>query len=484
VPPSSRSWTALALVLSAATCAVVALGAAGPAAAAESAPVVARLTAGNTGVADAAGSRWTPDRRALGAGGPRPWRQPAEGVLRRSTAPIAGTTDDALYQRERVGLRGYRLRVPAAGTYRVSLHQAELEATGPGQRVFDVLAEGRTVVAALDVFARVGRHHALVVPFDVTVTDGVLDLVFVPRAGATKVAAVSVVPQPQAAPGVPSSARFFAPNSAWNTPVPASPVLDQGGRAMVNHLASGAHPGIANLYEFGVPIWEADATTKRYAVNCMHSWGTCQLEQEPVPVPAAAVPSSGSDAAMVVIDRSTGKAYEFWEARRNSSGWQAGWGGVVSINGSGTPGAAVGSGISRLAGVVRTSEVRQGRIDHALVFSTNNACRSVKRFPASKTDGASSRTDCIPEGARVQLDPAINVEALPGLTAGERMVARALQTYGAYAIDNGGANMAFVFETPSGESDPYPAVGFGWDYFGMDRIPWNRLRVLRQWDGR
>ena len=153
------------------------------------------------------------------------------------------------------------------------------------------------------------------------------------------------------------------------------------------------------------------------------------------------------------------------------------------MTGPGTPGEAVGSNISRLAGVVRTAEIARGRIDHALVFSTNNACRGVYRYPATKTDGPSDRSDCIPEGARVQLDPSLDVASMPGLTKAERVVAKALQTYGAYAMDIGGANMAFIFEDPSGRADPYPAAGLGWDYIGMDGIPWSKLRVLRNWNG-
>jgi hypothetical protein len=69
------------------------------------------------------------------------------------------------------------------------------------------------------------------------------------------------------------------------------------------------------------------------------------------------------------------------------------------------------------------------------------------------------------------------------LTPGERAVAKALQTYGAYAMDNGGARMAYIFEVPSGEADPYPSVGFTSDYFGMNKIPWTKLRVLASWNG-
>ncbi len=43
--------------------------------------------------------------------------------------------------------------------------------------------------------------------------------------------------------------------------------------------------------------------------------------------------------------------------------------------------------------------------------------------------------------------------------------------------------MAFIFENPAGEANPYPRAGLEWDYFAMDGIPWRSLRVLRQWDG-
>ena len=39
---------------------------------------------------------------------------------------------------------------------------------------------------------------------------------------------------------------------------------------------------------------------------------------------------------MVVIDRSTGKVYEFWQARKiNDAYWETSWGGVVDIRATG-----------------------------------------------------------------------------------------------------------------------------------------------------
>jgi len=230
-------------------------------------------------------------------------------------------------------------------------------------------------------------------------------------------------------------------------------------------------------------VYVADSTTPRVHVTCTAPWGTCGLSQQLVPIPASAQPSPGSDGAMVVIDPAAGKSYEFWQAQRTASGWSASWGGVVDLNGTGTPGSAVGAGVSRLAGVVRAQEMADGRIDHALVFSTAASCQGVFRYPATKTDASTSGPGCIPEGTRVQLDPSIDVAAIPGITPGEVTIARALQKYGAYAVDTGGAAMAFPFErAASAGLDPYTSAGLSWDYFKMSHIPWGRVRVLAHWD--
>lgn len=281
----------------------------------------------------------------------------------------------------------------------------------------------------------------------------------------------------------PDRGRPFSEVGFWNSPIAADPILDPNSAAMAAYLGAEGRAS-ANLYEFGIPIFYADASTRRYDVRCTKPWGTCGLEREPVPVPDGAGPNDGSDGVMVIIDWSTRKAYEFWQARSTADGWVTSWGGIVPIDGPGVPGDAVGAGVSRLAGVVRTYELQAGSIPHALVFSTDNACSSTFREPAAKTDGSSTAADCIPEGARIQLDPGIDVDAVPGITPAERAVAKALQTYGAYVIDNGGARMGFSFEMPTRDADPYPAAGLGQDYDPMERIPWNRIRVLRQWDGR
>jgi hypothetical protein len=72
-----------------------------------------------------------------------------------------------------------------------------------------------------------------------------------------------------------------------------------------------------------------------------------------------------------------------------------------------------------------------------LALATPNCLPKYYVFPASTTDGDSEAELLIPEGARLQLDPALDVEEL-GLSPEAEVIARALQIYGAYVCDNAG----------------------------------------------
>jgi len=260
-------------------------------------------------------------------------------------------------------------------------------------------------------------------------------------------------------------------------------VLDPNSTGIAKYL--GYKAGAA-LYEDGVPIWETGPSDPLNNVLCTEPWGTCQPSQQSIPIPSTAEPSTGSDHHMVVIDGN--KGYDFWQASRTSpTSWTSSWGTSFSLEGSGTGDGATGAAIPLLAGVVRLNEMTQGQINHALTFASNGTCTSVFRYPAVKTDGLSTGSNCIPEGARIQLNPSIDVDALPGITPGEEIVAHALQTYGAYCRDTagsgGGGGIEIAFEDPIGKYNPYPSLGFPWDYYGMPHIPWSQLRVLRAWDG-
>lgn len=450
---------------------------------ATAAPLAVRINAGGGGYTDSQGRRWESDRYFTG------------GQTYSTTARIGGTANPTLYQTERYGSMSYHVPVPASGTYTVRVHLAEIYFSAVGRRAFDVKAEGGYVARGVDVWAKVGKNKGYVLEAPVAVRDGTLDVDFVSVVENPKLSGLEVLgasgstppPPPPSSNFGPGQGRPFAPTSAWNTPIPANPVLDPASAAMVKNLSSGAHPGIANLYDYGWTVYHADASTPRYRVDCTMNWGTCELEQEPVPIPDGAKPTPGSDGHMVVVDSSTRKSYEFWQYSFNGGRPYTSWGGVSNVDGDGRDGESVGAGVSGLAGMVLAHEISQGRIDHALGFSTK-FCQGPDggtnfRYPATKTDGKFFGAGAVPEGARVQLDPSVDVDAIPGITQGEKIVAKALQKYGAYALDCGAANMGFGFENPLGKPNPYPAAGFAWDYYGMDHLPWHRMRVLRNWNG-
>ncbi|HEV7949935.1 MAG TPA: malectin domain-containing carbohydrate-binding protein, partial [Glaciihabitans sp.] len=129
---------------------------------------------------------------------------PAPGHTYSTTAAIAGTADDGMYQTERSASSdnasfNYALPVPS-GQYTVVLHFAELYWNGAGQRVFDVALEGAMILDNFDIYKKTGAKFAATTEsFMVSVNDGTLDLFF---SGLTtdggvdrpKISAIEVIP--------------------------------------------------------------------------------------------------------------------------------------------------------------------------------------------------------------------------------------------------------------------------------------------------
>jgi hypothetical protein len=116
------------------------------------------------------------------------------GNIYTTTAAIAGTTADRLYQSERYGNFSYKIPV-ANGDYLVTLKFAELYWSQVGQRVFNVSMEGKVVLSNLDLVAKVGPKAAYNVTLPVTVTDGVLTIGFQSVVNNAKVSAIRVEPK-------------------------------------------------------------------------------------------------------------------------------------------------------------------------------------------------------------------------------------------------------------------------------------------------
>ena len=127
------------------------------------------------------------------------------GITGQSSAPVAGTLDDPLYQVARGGASfSYLFDGLPSGLYEVRLFFNEAWQTSKGFREFEVLAEGQVALDHYDAFffcgspsarwrPHVGNYRACSQNFDVQVTDGQLNLDFEVQVGINAfVAAIAV----------------------------------------------------------------------------------------------------------------------------------------------------------------------------------------------------------------------------------------------------------------------------------------------------
>lgn len=299
----------------------------------------------------------------------------------------------------------------------------------------------------------------------------------------TLAAGVSCAAQPSKSAGTlgTSFKRLYAAKSAFNRPIPAGAALDPRSDAYVATLADvgGSHGLFVALRRWTVPVYYASASTPRTDVRLTASWRVADWMLR-VPIPGNAAPDPSSDGHMTILDRATGCEFDFYQARHENGGWSAGWGNSLRLAGKGVYPhgfSARGSGFANLAGVIWPKELRAGTIKHALMFSYPYTSSRGAVGPATETDGESTDADALPEGARLQLDPHLDLRKL-GLSPAAYTIGRALQRYGMYLGDTGGSVSLYAVNRQSYAGNPYKGFSAG-AYGDLGKIPLNRFRVLR-----
>ncbi len=249
-------------------------------------------------------------------------------------------------------------------------------------------------------------------------------------------------------------ARPYSATSPWNRPIGASPAYDPRSDLRMRALDG---PLISDPREYTFPVYEVTSKTPRRSVRITGWFSRVsaagrRMRNTPgggvaLPLPGNVRPAPGSDAQVIVLNRSTGEEWGFWRLERSVDSWTATngyrysvrWSGVPPGASSGSKFTARGSGIPYLAGLVRPCEIARGRIDHALAFAYDYPAGSFV-YPATKSDGRGTDPADLPEGARLQLDPGLT-RAQIGAWGCRRAcftIARALQEYGMYVVDNSG----------------------------------------------
>jgi hypothetical protein len=211
------------------------------------------------------------------------------------------------------------------------------------------------------------------------------------------------------------------------------------------------------MNNYSIPLYWASASTPLLPVKAAlggEGWMGWPATAN-MPIPPGATPDPQSDAHMLVISADRTKEYGCYNMSYSTSrspAWQADLCATSDLTGSGvrTPAplanpwyvahGARACGFPLVAGLIRVDEVKAGAIEHALVFAYPGLMSQRFMSPASTGSaiGVSTTGVGMPCGARIQLDPSLDVTKL-GLSPAGVMVARALQKYGAYVGDYSGA---------------------------------------------
>ncbi len=297
---------------------------------------------------------------------------------------------------------------------------------------------------------------------------------------------------------LPGTWRPFSDDSPWNQPIPANAAVHPENDQIMSTVTSEAsNLRLANSYT--PPVWVVNADNMPFFfADSPYPFDTWDQSldgrtEAGVPIDATMWPENTGDGHIVVVDpyrklswemsRYTGivdglircSTFNIWDVTGKGVGdpnegfrWQARGG--------------RGAGFPVIAGLIRPEELEHGVIDHALVFIFSMNREDWFVYPAARTDGAYVGTQYPMEGMRFQLDPSLTEADFDawGLTREAKVVARALQKYGMYLGDNGGA-MALQFQLLDPDPDVHASKmeamfpGFS---RAIRRIPTDRFRVI------
>jgi hypothetical protein len=277
------------------------------------------------------------------------------------------------------------------------------------------------------------------------------------------------VPEADAEWQKPAVWRPFSADSPWNTKIAKSAPVDPNSDVLIADVGAGGALYV-NMPEWSVMVKYFDSAaapkTRMRSLYPGH-FGPGFEPGAQIPMPADALPAetpASESFYFTLVDPVRNMAWDMRQLGKTPEGdWISGFGAVVDLAGTGVSkpwmqaerselsAGARPSGIPLMAGLIRVDEVKAGRIDHALAFAYPLARTGKFVPPASMslnaTDVNGERHVGLPVGARIQLNPDFDIEHTK-LSPGAKVVARALQEYGAILVDHAGATVLFAESGP------------------------------------
>ncbi len=273
---------------------------------------------------------------------------------------------------------------------------------------------------------------------------------------------------PAPSPGTPGATRDaatwpFSHESPWNMPLARAATYTEKNDPCTRDLI--ALPPAINGEKWSHPIFIASNTPPNADPETSIFVGIVRQVTTPIPLNATPANPPFTDGDCTTTDVTQGDAHlhlidpthhfvdEMWRAAKDGQSWKACGYNRNDLYGSGIEkGGARAYGGSGIGGLIRKGELKNG-IFHALAFtiprSKQKCCSPV--WPATQIDDQSVVPylpgNHIPMGQLIALPPDLNLENL-NLSPQAKIMAHALQDYGAYDVDSAGTNeIGFSVET-------------------------------------
>jgi hypothetical protein len=242
-----------------------------------------------------------------------------------------------------------------------------------------------------------------------------------------------------------TSCPVFPSTSVWHADVSRLPVHDRSAQ-WLSHMSTDRdlHPDFGPSYgeqplPYGIPITVVGGDHPKVRVRFEYADESDRVRY-PLGRDTRIEGGRGSDGDRhaIVVDKSTCKLYETWATRKSSTGrWRAGSGAVwrLTSNALRPDGwtSADAAGLPILPGLLRLGEVRNGRVAHAIRFTTDVTDRS-HLWPARHDAGSVSNPAYPPMGAWFRLQASYPTS---GLRADTKVVLAAMKRHGLVLADNG-----------------------------------------------
>jgi hypothetical protein len=237
----------------------------------------------------------------------------------------------------------------------------------------------------------------------------------------------------------------FPANSWWKADVRDLPVHPQNDAWLSNMQTwRDLHPDFGPSYgeqpaPYGIPISVVDSSHPKVRVRFDYA---SQSDAVRYPLGLDIEVEGGQwtsgDRHTIVVNGDDCRLYETWATRPGKRKWLAGSGAVWKLNSNKLRPdgwtSADAAGLAILPGLLRFKEVKRGRVDHAIRFTTEVTDRSYL-WPARHQAGAVNDSDYPPMGARFRLKSDFAISDT--LRADTRAVLKAMKVYGLVLADNG-----------------------------------------------